>query len=113
MGVYEVSTVFVRKEVKEEGGKVFTVELSVDLKCRVLELKISGDFFAYPPEYVDHLEREASGRHVLELVNLVPRLLSRLVIAGVSREAVESLFKSVVDEVIVRCQEDSGLPFST
>ncbi|MEM1931391.1 MAG: hypothetical protein QW780_02165 [Sulfolobales archaeon] len=96
---------FVRKEVKEEGGKVFTVELSVDSKCRVLELKISGDFFAYPPEYVDYLEREAIGRHVLKLVDLTPRLLSKLVIAGVSREAVESLFKSLVEEVVVRCQE--------
>ncbi|GEM_PF-1003363 len=105
MGVHEVSVLFVRKEVKEEGGKVFTVELNADFKCRVLGLRVSGDFFAYPPEYVDHLEREATGRHVLELADLVSRLLSRLVLAGVSREAIESLFKSIIEEVAARCRE--------
>lgn len=94
-----------RRDVKEESGKVFTVELSVDSECRVLKLGISGDFFAYPPELIDRIERDAAGRPVSELVDLVSRGLRDLVLVGVSKEALVPLFRSLVEEATTRCRE--------
>ncbi len=93
-----------RREVKEEGGKVFSVELESDPECRTVGLRISGDFFAFPPEPLDSLERDSVGRHVLELVNLASRALSEVTLVGVSREVALSVFKSVVEEVMTKCR---------
>lgn len=98
-----MSSVCTRQEIKEEAGKVFTVELIADSECRVLRLKVSGDFFAYPPEILDSLESDATGRHVLDLVDLVLRVLGRLVLVGVRKESVVSLFERASAEVLTKC----------
>ncbi len=97
-------SIVVRREVKEEGGKVFAVELEVDAECGVVGLRISGDFFAFPPEPLDSLEQSSAGRHVSELVDLASRALDRIVLAGVSRETALSVFRSVAEEAVTKCR---------
>ncbi|MCS7099449.1 MAG: hypothetical protein RMH84_01150 [Sulfolobales archaeon] len=104
MAVREVISTYVRREIKERFGKVFSIEISVGSDCRILKLVISGDFFAYPPEVLDSLEREVSGRHVSELVEVVSSAIGRVTLVGVSRESVIELFRSAVEEVAAKCR---------
>ncbi|MCX8185196.1 MAG: hypothetical protein RMI56_04215 [Sulfolobales archaeon] len=97
---------YTRKEVKEQFGKVFSVELLVDEACRVLKLIVSGDFFAYPPEVLDSLGRVVSGKHASEIVEAVSSVLDKLTLVGVSRESIVELFRNAVEEVVVKCRRD-------
>jgi lipoate-protein ligase A len=51
--------------VKEEGGKLFAVEVNC-LRMQITDVKISGDFFAYPEELVERVEEALRGASLNE-----------------------------------------------
>lgn len=79
------------------GGK--TLELTVELEEGVLKkLVISGDFFAYPPERIDELEREAEGLTVREAIELVRRARNSLTIVGADLDDITEILERLEKE---------------
>jgi len=79
------------------GGK--TLELTVELEEGVLKkLVISGDFFAYPPERIDELEREAEGLTVREAIELVRSARNSLTIVGADLDDITEILERLEEE---------------
>lgn len=51
----------IHKVVRIPGGKTLEIIMTVDKDCRIADISISGDFFVYPPEALEILERELQG----------------------------------------------------
>lgn len=56
-----------RAEHKAEGGKLIKVQISVENK-RISSIKITGDFFMYPEEAIEDLEKVLVGRVIDEKI---------------------------------------------
>ena len=51
----------IHKVVRIPGGKTLEIIMTVNKDCRIADISISGDFFVYPPEALEMLERELRG----------------------------------------------------
>lgn len=51
----------VYKVIRIPGGKTLEITMTVDEECKIVYISISGDFFVYPPEALEMLERELQG----------------------------------------------------
>ena len=91
----------VSKQLKRPGGKYLKVELEV-AKGRIVKLKISGDFFAYPSHLLDMLEKEVAGvRAEREGVErLLETYKDKLEFVGVSFEDLKRLVLEALKETI-------------
>ena len=70
---------------KVKGGKL--VKVMVKSEGGVIEgVKISGDFFAYPEEGVEEIEKELRGATITNVRSTVERATGGIRLVGLSRE---------------------------
>lgn len=81
--------------------KTAKVELLLDSECRVENLSISGDFFAYPEEAVELLEKSVKGCKGAECVERAFNSASSATFLGID---IDDL-KAKVIAVIEKCSE--------
>ncbi|OYT61873.1 MAG: hypothetical protein B6U69_02750 [Thermofilum sp. ex4484_15] len=87
------------KQVEKSGGKYLKIELEV-VSGIIRDLKVSGDFFAYPPYLLDNLERGAKGMRAdpSEVDKLLSRYIGRLELVGISIEDLRGLIVNSLRE---------------
>lgn len=65
------------------GGK--TLKIDLELKGdRIVDIVISGDFFAHPEEAIDELERELKGSSIDDITFIVNKFRDRIELVGLS-----------------------------
>jgi len=104
MELHEVTvpmSIKVSKQLKRPGGKYLKVELEV-IGDRIVKLKISGDFFAYPSHLLDMLEKEAAGLRAEKegVERLLETYKGRLELVGVRFEDLKRLILEALEETI-------------
>ncbi|BES80613.1 lipoate protein ligase C-terminal domain-containing protein [Pyrodictium abyssi] len=67
----------IHRVVRIPGGKTLEITMTVDKDCRIADISISGDFFVYPPEALEMLERELQGCSNTDCIASVVDLTSR------------------------------------
>ncbi|MCD6278819.1 MAG: hypothetical protein J7J11_03960 [Desulfurococcales archaeon] len=96
------------KVIKEKGGKYVSIEVEVNGECVVKNARITGDFFAYPPEAVDNIEKYLAGKKVTpSLIEDMQTLVNNVVLAGVSRDRFQNLLTSALEEVMKACRKSA------
>jgi len=101
----KLSTYTITRVVKEKGGKYVSIEVGTDKYCTINNARITGDFFAFPPEVIDEIEKYLKGRRVTRsLIETIMSLINSAVLLGVSREKFQSLLINVLEEVSKACK---------
>ncbi|MCD6084724.1 MAG: hypothetical protein J7J20_04200 [Desulfurococcales archaeon] len=105
----EVTYFRTAKVIKEKSGKYVSIEVEVSRECVVKVARITGDFFAYPPEAVDNIEKYLAGKKVTHsLIEDLRTLVNDAVLAGVGRERFQSLLTDVLEEVMKACRKSAA-----
>ena len=78
------------------GGKMVKVEVEL-VGRRVRRVTISGDFFAYPAEVIEEMEREMTGADVGELPSVVDRYRGRVELVGITLEDLRELLRQLAE----------------
>ncbi len=100
-----MAEVTISKVIKEKGGKYISIEVSATQDCIITHVSITGDFFAFPPEAIDEVEKYLRGRKAAKsLIDSIKRLISTVEFAGVSREKFLDLLVHVLEEVGRSCR---------
>ncbi len=84
-------------EHKRINGKLVVV--SFDYNGGIFSnVVISGDFFAYPEEEVDNLEKSINGRSFLELEDILERFFtSNVRVYGITKEDLTEIFRRAIN----------------
>ncbi|MCD6428511.1 MAG: hypothetical protein J7L12_02720 [Desulfurococcales archaeon] len=101
--------VTISKVIKEKGGKYVSIEVSATQDCIITHVSITGDFFAFPPEAIDAVEKYLRGKKAVKpLIVNVKYLISDVEFAGVSREKFLDLLTRALEEVGKSCRASVG-----
>ena len=96
----------VSKEYREKGGKYVNVEARITEDCRIEYVRITGDFFAYPPEVVDEIEEYLRGKELTEtLIKNIEQLIDRVEFAGINKRGFLNLLFDALKEASKSCRE--------
>ncbi|RLG74087.1 MAG: hypothetical protein DRO14_06070 [Thermoprotei archaeon] len=97
--------VTISKVVKEKSGKYISIEIGASQDCVISHVSITGDFFAFPPEVIDEVEKYLRGKKAAKsLIDSIRLLVSTVEFAGVSREKFLDLLAHVLEEVSRSCE---------
>ena len=78
MDLYEVNNVMGKKTIVKRipGGK--TLQIDIDCDDRINYVLISGDFFAYPEDFIDKLQENIVGKTVSEAIQLINQMVKKI-----------------------------------
>lgn len=84
-------------EHKRIDGKLIVV--SFDYNGGIFSnVAISGDFFAFPEEEVDNLEKSINGRSFLELEDILERFFTfNIRVYGITKEDLTEIFRRAIN----------------
>ena len=75
-------------------GKTLKVEMTMNVsEGRIVNVTISGDFFAYPSETLEELELEIRGKTVEEALKIIDGYEGRVKLVGASLQDVKQLMR--------------------
>ncbi|HDD42338.1 MAG TPA: hypothetical protein ENF79_01485 [Nitrososphaeria archaeon] len=75
-------------------GKTLKVEMTMNVsEGRIVNVTISGDFFAYPSETLEELELEIRGKTVEEALKIIDGYEGRVKLVGASLQDVKQLIQ--------------------
>ena len=75
-------------------GKTLKVEMTMNVsEGRIVNVTISGDFFAYPSETLEELELEIGGKTVEEALKIIDGYEGRVKLVGASLQDVKQLIQ--------------------
>jgi len=80
---------------KIKGGKMIKVEVKV-IDDRVEDVIISGDFFAYPAEAIEDMEKDMKGLSLVKLPEIVENYRSKVKLVGVTLDDLKTLIEELV-----------------
>ncbi|MFA7690527.1 MAG: lipoate protein ligase C-terminal domain-containing protein [Methanofastidiosum sp.] len=85
-------------EHKRQGGKVIGV--SFNYKNDIFsEVRIYGDFFVFPEEGIDNLEKSINQKSLSELLQLIEDFFSSdIIFYGINKEDLQEVFKRAINE---------------
>ena len=85
-------------EYKGQGEKVIGV--SFNYKNGIFSnVRIYGDFFVFPEEELDNLEKSINGKNLPELLKLIEGFFSSgISVYGITPEALKEVFKGAINE---------------
>ena len=85
-------------EYKRQGGKVIGVSFNYVNEI-FSHVKIYGDFFVFPVEEIDNLEKSINGKSLTELLGIIEDFFSSGVSAyGITAEDLKESFKRAINE---------------
>ncbi|KYC44635.1 MAG: Lipoate-protein ligase A subunit 2 [Candidatus Methanofastidiosum methylothiophilum] len=85
-------------EYKREGGKLIGVSFNYT-QDTFSDVVIYGDFFVFPEEEVDNLEKLIEGRNLSQVLDLIEDFfLSSVEVYGITKEDVKEVFKRAINE---------------
>ena len=77
MDIYEVRMLNKRTFIKRvPGGK--TLQIDIDCNDRINYILISGDFFAYPEDFIDKLQEAITGKSISEAIKTISLLYKKI-----------------------------------
>ncbi len=77
MDIYEVRMLNKRTFIKRvPGGK--TLQIDIDCNDRINYILISGDFFAYPEDFIDKLQEAITGKSISEAIKTISLLYKKM-----------------------------------
>ncbi len=77
MDIYEVRMLNKRTFIKRvPGGK--TLQIDIDCNDRINYILISGDFFAYPEDFIDKLQEAITGKSISEAIETISLLYKKI-----------------------------------
>ena len=77
MDIYEVRMLNKRTFIKRvPGGK--TLQIDIDCNDRINYILISGDFFAYPEDFIDKLQEAITGKSISEAIETISLLYKKM-----------------------------------
>jgi len=76
------------------GGKTLKIEVEVS-EGKIVGVVLSGDFFAYPPEAFEDMERSLISADVKEIEEKIRAYEDKVVLLGLSIEDIISAFKEL------------------
>ena len=77
MDIYEVRMLNKRTFIKRvPGGK--TLQIDIDCNDRINYILISGDFFAYPEDFIDKLQEAITGKSINEAIETISLLYKKM-----------------------------------
>jgi len=77
MDIYEVRILNKRTFIKRvPGGK--TLQIDIDCNERINYVLISGDFFAYPEDFIDKLQEAITGKSISEAIKTITFLYKKM-----------------------------------
>ncbi len=77
MDIYEVKTLNKRTFIKRvPGGK--TLQIDIDCNERINYVLISGDFFAYPEDFIDKLQEAITGKSIDEAIETINQMIKKM-----------------------------------
>lgn len=78
-------------EKKVPGGKFVRVKAYLTDECRLADLVIEGDFFAYPPDAIDELGDKVRGEPITDALSTVREALEGVALGGVDAGTLQEL----------------------
>ncbi len=77
MDIYEVRMLNKRTFIKRApGGK--TLQIDIDCNEHINYILISGDFFAYPEDFIDKLQEAITGKSISEAIETITLLYKKM-----------------------------------
>ena len=83
------------RELVIRGKKTLIVSCSTEGGV-IKEVRISGDFFAFPEDSIDRLEKELIGKELSEVEEVVRSSLEGCVLVGISPEDIVEALRRVI-----------------
>ncbi|ADI31757.1 lipoate protein ligase C-terminal domain-containing protein [Staphylothermus hellenicus] len=72
------------------GGK--TLKIDVEIKDNtIIDIIISGDFFAYPEEGIELLENDLKGKTINEAIRIIDDYRDKIKLLGISLENIKNI----------------------
>ena len=93
---YTGDSMLLEASKKIKGGKMIKVELEV-VKNVIKRMVISGDFFAYPPEAIEEIERSVEGHVVDDVIRIIDCYKNRVKFVGVDFNDLKELLVSIIE----------------
>lgn len=85
-------------EYKRQGGKVVGVSFNYANEI-FSHVRIYGDFFVFPVEEIDNLEKSINGKSLTELLDLIEDFFSSGIrVYGITAEDLKEGFKRAINE---------------
>ncbi len=85
-------------EYKRQGEKLIGISFNYN-NHSFAETKIYGDFFVFPEERIDNLEKLINGKSLSEVLVLIEDFFSSDVKAyGITKEDLQEMFKRAINE---------------
>lgn len=77
MDIYEVRMLNKKTFIRRvPGGK--TLQIDIDCNERINYILISGDFFAYPEDFIDKLQEAITGKSISEAIETIILLYKKM-----------------------------------
>ncbi len=85
-------------EKKVPGGKFVRVKAYLTNECKVTNIVIEGDFFAYPPDAVDELGHRVRGAFMKDALSVSRDVLKGISFGGVDSETLLTLIEAALQK---------------
>lgn len=91
----------VTRIVRPEGMKTIYIDAVVDTSaCRFREVQITGDFFVYPPEALEHLEEELRGCNTIDCIHSkINSVAATTEVLGLDYNALKEALTKILSDV--------------
>ncbi len=77
MDIYEVRILNKRTFIRRTPGRK-TLQIDIDCDERINYILISGDFFAYPENFIDKLQEAITGKSISEAIETITLLYEKM-----------------------------------
>lgn len=85
---------------KIPGGKTVKVDITISDDGKILEAIISGDFFIYPEDALEDLEKELKNKTISEALKVIGSFKEKMEVLGASLEVFAELLKEAYEKAL-------------
>ncbi len=94
----------VSRIIRPKGMKTVYIDVTINTNdCRIAQIKISGDFFLYPPEALDELEERLRGCNSEDCIySVVDKFAEKTTAIGLDYNALKTVLAEILGNVCSR-----------
>ncbi len=82
---------------KTPGGKTLKIDITINSdEDKIIDIVISGDFFAYPPEKLEELEKKLKNKLVEDALEIIDEYRNKINLIGTNLQDVKELINQAI-----------------
>ncbi|WFO74710.1 hypothetical protein J4526_06410 [Desulfurococcaceae archaeon MEX13E-LK6-19] len=84
---------------KTPGGKTLKIDITINPdEDKIIDIVISGDFFAYPPEKLEELEKQLQGKTLEDAMKTIDDYKKEIELVGTSLQDIKQLIEQAISK---------------